>query len=135
MSTILESFSQRREFVRIPVEIPVRYKFLSREIDLGNESILEGTCSSLGGGGLILCGRIPSFNWIPALLMGKIQLGVNLLLPSVDVAVKGLCHVAWIDEIPENKDRCVVGLKFLEISKEEQDLILKYLIKSQMRKS
>ena len=82
MTSVIESFSQRREFVRLHTEIPVRYKFLSKEVEIPEDSVFEGSTSQIGGGGLMLHGRIPSFNWIPALLMGKIHLGVNLLLPS-----------------------------------------------------
>ena len=134
MTSVIESFSQRREFVRLHTEIPVRYKFLSKEVEIPEDSVFEGSTSQIGGGGLMLHGRIPSFNWIPALLMGKIHLGVNLLLPSLDQAIKGLCQVSWIEEIPENRDRCSVGLRFIDIQKEDQDQVMKYLIRSQVRR-
>ncbi|MEM7260527.1 MAG: hypothetical protein AAF488_00955, partial [Planctomycetota bacterium] len=91
MSTRFELNSTRREFVRIQTDMPVRYKFLSKDVDLGTDQIFEGTTNCLSGGGLLLSGRLPSLNWIPALLMGKIHLGVNLLLPSSDDPVKALC--------------------------------------------
>ncbi|PCJ15501.1 MAG: hypothetical protein COB10_00970 [Planctomycetota bacterium] len=134
VTSVIESFSQRREFVRLHTEIPVRYKFLSKEVEIPEDSVFEGSTSQIGGGGLMLHGRIPSFNWIPALLMGKIHLGVNLLLPSLDQAIKGLCQVSWIEEIPENRDRCSVGLRFIDIQKEDQDQVIKYLIRSQVRR-
>ncbi|HIG06374.1 MAG TPA: PilZ domain-containing protein [Planctomycetes bacterium] len=134
LTTSIESYSQRREFVKLPTEIPVRYKFLSKEIEISEESVFEGSTSQIGGGGLMLHGKIPSYNWIPALLMGKIHLGVNLLLPSLDHAIKGLCQVAWIEEITENRDRCTLGLRFTDIEKEDQDQVMKYLIRSQVRR-
>jgi c-di-GMP-binding flagellar brake protein YcgR len=134
VTTVFEYHSQRREFVHTNTDIPIRYKFLSKEIELDNEAIFEGTTSNLAGGGCLLVGKIPSFNWIPAILMGKIRLGINMLLPSVDRPVKSLCKVAWIEEIPENRERVVMGLRFEDITKEDQDQVMKYLIRTQMRK-
>lgn len=134
MSSRFEFNSNKREFVQINTDIPVRYKFLSKTIELGVDEIFEGTTNCLSGGGCLLQGRIPSLNWIPALLMGKIHLGINLLLPSSDLPIKVLCGTGWIEEIPEGSDRCVLGLKFAELDKEMEDQVLKYLIKAQMTK-
>ncbi len=134
MTTVFEYHSQRREFVHTSTDIPIRYKLLSKEIKLDKDEIFEGTTSNLAGGGCLLVGRIPSFNWIPALLMGQIRLGINMLLPSVDKPVKSLCKVAWIEEIPESRDRIVMGLRFEDIHKDDQDQVMKYLIRAQMRK-
>ena len=134
MTTVFEYHSQRREFVHKNTDIPIRYKCLSKEMELDSEEVFEGTTSNLAGGGCLLVGRVPSFNWIPALLMGQIRLGINMLLPSVDKPVKSLCKVAWIEEIPESRDRIVMGLRFEDITKEDQDQVMKYLIRTQMRK-
>jgi len=134
VTTVFEYHSQRREFVHTSTDIPIRYKLLSKEIKLDKDEIFEGTTSNLAGGGCLLVGRIPSFNWIPALLMGQIRLGINMLLPSVDKPVKSLCKVAWIEEIPESRDRIVMGLRFEDIHKDDQDQVMKYLIRAQMRK-
>jgi len=134
VTTVFEYHSQRREFVHTSTDIPIRYKLLSKEIQLDKDEIFEGTTSNLAGGGCLLVGRIPSFNWIPALLMGQIRLGINMLLPSVDKPVKSLCKVAWIEEIPESRDRIVMGLRFEDINKDDQDQVMKYLIRAQMRK-
>ncbi|MFN0059513.1 MAG: PilZ domain-containing protein [Planctomycetota bacterium] len=134
MSTRIEKSSARREFIKINTDVPVRYKFLSKDLDLGADQIFEGTTTCFSGGGLLLQGRIPSMNWIAALLMDKIQLGVNILLPSCDQPIKALCRVSWIEAIPEGSDRCSIGLDFENIEKDMQDQVLKYLIKSQMTK-
>jgi len=134
LSTRFEFNSSKREFVRLNTDVPVRYKFLSKDIDLEVDKIFEGTTNCLSGGGLLLHGKIPSFNWIPAMLMNKIQLGVNLLLPSCGDPVKALCAVSWLEEFQDGNDRAVIGLRFMDIEKEHQDAILKYLIRAQMTK-
>lgn len=124
--------SEKRDFVRIHTDIPVRYKFLSRSIPLEAEGIYEGTTSNLSGSGLLLVGRIPGMSWIPGLLMSDILIGANILLPLMDAPIKALCRVAWMEAFEKGSDKCAMGLRFKEISKENQDDILKYIIKAQI---
>ena len=124
--------SVRIEFHKLHTDIPVRYKFLSKSIELGTDQVFEGTTAKLGGSGCLMNGKIPRLNWVPAILMGKVLLGVNLLLPSSDEPIKALCKVAWIEAMTEDSDRVVMGLQFMDISKESQDQITRYLIRSQI---
>ena len=124
--------SARREFVKINTEIPVRYKFLSRVLDLGDESIYEGTTSRISAHGFLLLAKIPQMSWIPGLLTEKIVIGVNILVPSLDVPVKALARVAWVEAMTEGSEKCALGLTFKEISKANQDELLKYMIRSQL---
>ena len=66
------------------------------------------------------------------LLMSEILVGVNVLLPSLDAPIKALTRVGWIESFVKGSDKCAMGLKFKEISKENQDEILKYIIKAQI---
>ena len=132
MSLSVEITSSKSEFVRLPTDIPIRYKFLCKVMPLDSDQIFEGFTRNMSGEGCLLVGKVPSLNWIPAMLMKKILVGVNLLLPSLDAPIKGLCRVSWIEEMPEGSDRCVLGLRFEDITKENQDEIMKYIIKTQM---
>jgi len=124
--------TEKREFVRIHTDIPVRYKFLSRSIPLDSEGIYEGTTANVSGSGLLLVGKLPGMSWIPGLLMGEILIGANILLPLLDMPIKALARVAWIEAFQKGSDKCAMGLRFKEISKENQDEILKYIIKAQI---
>lgn len=126
--------TEKREFVRIHIDVPIRYKFLSRVVDIDDDAVYEGTTSNLSGAGLLLVGKLPSVSWIPGLLMGKILLGINLILPSLELPIKALCRVAWVEALEEGSEKCAMGLKFREITKENQDEIMKYIIKAQMTK-
>ncbi len=124
--------SERREFVRIKVDIPVRYKFLSKAVEV-TEEIYEGTTGDLGGGGILLVGRIPNPAWYVGLLTQQIVVGVNLLLPATADAIKALCRVAWIESNEADGGRVAMGLKFKEISRDNLDEIFKFVIKSQLK--
>ena len=129
----LEYVTEKRDFVRLHTDIPIRYKFLSKTIDIGEE-VHEGVTTNLNASGLLLVGRVPSISWIPALLMEEIIIGLNLLLPSLEVPIKALSKESWIESFPRGTDRCALGLSFNEISKPQQDEILKYIIKAQISK-
>ncbi len=126
--------SEKREFVRINTDIPIRYKFLSKSVPLDGQGIFEGSTANVSGSGLLLVGKVPSISWIPGLLTEDILIGINMLLPSLDMPVKALTRVSWVEAMVKGNDRCAMGLKFKEIAKEQQDEILKYIIKAQIAK-
>jgi c-di-GMP-binding flagellar brake protein YcgR len=123
--------SERREFVRIRVDVPVRYKFLSKAVPVPEE-VYEGTTGDLGGGGLLLVGRVPDDALIVHMLTQKVVLGVNLLVPASQEPVKALCRVAWL-EAAEAAGRVAMGLKFKEISRDSLDEIFRFVIKAQLK--
>ena len=125
---------ERRQFVRIQTDIPVRYKFLSKTVPVEDEGIFEGTTCNLSSHGLLLVGKLPGLSWIPGLLMGEIVLGINVLLPSADQAIKALTRVSWIEAFEKGSEKCALGVKYQEISKEAQDEILRYIIKAQIKR-
>ena len=124
--------SVRIEFHKLHTDLSIRYKFLSKTIDLGTDHIFEGTTCRLGSKGCLLTGKIPSLNWIPAMLQGKILMGLNMLIPSADTPIKALAKVMWVEAMSEGSDRLTLGIEFVDIPKECEDVITKYLIKSQM---
>jgi c-di-GMP-binding flagellar brake protein YcgR len=123
--------SERREFVRIRVDVPVRYKFLSKVTEVPDD-VFEGTTGDLGGGGLLLVGKVPSEDLYVHLLAQRVVVGINLMLPSGEAPVKALCRVAWI-EATDSASRVAMGLKFKEISRDSLDEIFRYVIKAQLK--
>jgi c-di-GMP-binding flagellar brake protein YcgR len=125
--------SEKREFTRVRVTVPVRYKFLCNDMDHPDlTKVHEGTTRDLSGGGLLLRGRIPQLEWLPTLLAGKMKVGVNLILPTFDLPVKALTRVSWVEGMEEETLKADMGLRFREITKEAQDEIVRYIIKTQM---
>jgi c-di-GMP-binding flagellar brake protein YcgR len=128
-----EYLTEKREFVRIQTEIPIRYKFLSKAVEIDDTQVYEGVTTNLSGSGLLLLGKLPSVSWIPALLMEDIIIGLNLILPALDHPIKALGRVAWVEAFQKGSDRCALGLRYKEIAKPHQDEILKYIIKAQIQ--
>lgn len=125
--------SERREFIRISVSVPVRYRFLCEEMDHPELTMMwDGDTSNLSGGGLLLRARIPDYDWLPSLLGGRMQVGVNLILPECDLPVKALARVAWIEGLDETSGVAMLGLVFREITRDAQDEVLRYVIQTRM---
>ncbi len=124
--------SERRDYVKLKSEVTVRYKFLSREVEI-EDKIREGFTTNLGGGGMLLVGQIPEPNWYEELLRERVVMGLNILLPSEADPVKTIGHVVWIEGHPDLANRVGIGLTFKEIAREARDAILRFVIRAQLR--
>ncbi|MFA5794574.1 MAG: PilZ domain-containing protein [Candidatus Brocadiia bacterium] len=123
----------RREYVRVRADIPVRYKFLAKHIqDPKIEDIYQGVTNNISGGGILLCGVVPDIGWLSDLLMQRIVIGVNFVLPGDQEVIKALTRVSWIDAMDENSKKCQMGLKFKEVTSLDRDKIFKFIIRSQL---
>lgn len=133
MSTFSRSFDpERREFVRVRAELPVKYKFLSQDAVFVSDEVFDGTTSNISGAGILLVGPMPNSDWIAGLLMERIVVGVNVFLPGEPEPIKALTRTAWIETLDERAQRCSIGLRFREVTKENLDRIFKFVIKAQM---
>jgi len=125
--------SDRREYVRIRSELLVRYKFLGSSISDPNlEKIYEGKATNISGGGIMIKGTIPDPHWIPELLMQRMVIGINFMLPNEEEPVKTLTRAAWIENLDENAHLCMIGLKFKEITTKDTDKIFRFIIRNQL---
>ena len=123
--------SERRDFVRVAVSLPVRYKFLTPGADKRDVGVYDGTTSNISAGGILLRGKIPSNDWLVEMLLQKVVLGINMLLPGTQEPVKALARVAWVEGLTAQA-QCSMGLLFKEVSRETQDRIVQFIIRSQM---
>lgn len=124
---------EKREFIRLPIAVPVRYKFLSRELaGKDMEAIYEGMSQNIGAGGLLLRAKLPDSSWLSRLLTRRMYIGINLLLPNAERPVKALCRVIWSSSVQGETGHVVVGLEFQEITNKDRDTITQYIIKAQM---
>ena len=123
---------ERREFVRIPMALPVRYKFLSHaDVKADLDVVHEGSSQNIGTGGLLLKAKLSDTSWLNLLLTRAMLIGVNVLLPNQPSALKALCRVAWSSAVEEG-NHIAFGLSFQEITQEDRDRITQYIIRAQM---
>ena len=123
---------EKREFVRVRAAVQVRYRYLAKEsTDAAIDEIYEGTSNNLGGGGLLLAGRVPNPEWISDLLTHRILVGVNVFLTD-DEYVKALTKVSWVETVDPSLGTCNIGLKFQDISTSDKDRLFRYIIKTQI---
>ncbi|MFC1587416.1 PilZ domain-containing protein [Planctomycetota bacterium] len=128
-----EAEGEHREFVRIRVEIPVRYKFVTKLEDnvTATERIFEGFTRNISAGGFLLVGRIPNTDYLAKLLTEQIVIGVNMNLPSYGV-IKALVRVAWVEAFKEDSKTIRMGCMFKEVNRDAADEIFKFVIRQQM---
>ncbi len=124
---------ERREFVRVRLEIPVTYRFvchLRQDPELDHQ--YRGSTSNISAGGLLLHGEIPLIPWIPELLMQKMLIAVSMALPDGGGAIKALARTAWLEPVEEPSLRCHMGLAFREITSTDRDRVFQFVMRSLM---
>jgi len=121
-------------FVKVSVDVPVRYKFLSKTIEVKDNEVHEGHTNNLSGSGVILIMKIPDGETLSGLLSNDILVGLNIMLPSQDDTLKALSKTSYIEALPEMPGKCGLNLRFLDMPKEDSDQILRYTIRSQITK-
>jgi c-di-GMP-binding flagellar brake protein YcgR len=125
---------ERRDFVKISVDIPVRFKFLSKTIEVKDPDVHEGSTSNISGSGLVLVTKIPDGDSLTHLLTNELVVGLNILLPSQNEAIKALAKLSYVEALPEMPGKCGLSLRFLDMPKESSDQILRYTIRAQITK-
>ena len=123
--------SERRTYVRVKAEIPIRYKFFSQEGAPGLEEELEGVTKNVSAGGILLVAQIPNMDWITTLLRQKMYVGVRMELTGGE-QVRALARVAWVGAMDEEARTCDLGLSFKEITKADQEKLFQYFIGTRM---
>jgi c-di-GMP-binding flagellar brake protein YcgR len=125
--------SEKREFVRVGVAVPVTYRLISQSPDITvPDDYLEGETQNIGAGGILLVGAMPRADLVTELLMQKVVVGVRIFLPGEEKPVEALARVAWLEAIDQEEHRCSLGLAFKEITSDAQDTIFRFIISSRM---
>lgn len=124
---------ERREFVRVSLEIPVTYRFLSQHRNDGElNHTYRGATQNISTGGLLLRGEIPLIPWIPELLMQKMLIGVSFGIPDNGSPIRALTRVVWLEAMEDPTLRCRMGLTFREITTTDRERIFQFVLKSLM---
>ncbi|HUW57746.1 MAG TPA: PilZ domain-containing protein [Planctomycetota bacterium] len=125
--------SEKREFVRVGVAVPVKFRLISQHPELTvPDDYLDGETQNIGAGGILLVGPIPRSDLVTELLVQKVVVGVRIFLPGEEKPVEALARVAWLEAIDEEQKQCSLGLAFKEITSEAQDTLFRFIISSRM---
>ncbi len=120
--------SDRRDYPRLKRSIPIRYKFLSSSVkDPAMDRVCDGVTQNVSMGGLLLVGPVPRLDWLKDLLLGRITLGLNLILPDQTYPVKVLARVAWLEATDEQAISLRIGLRFIEVPAEHRKVLSDFL--------
>ncbi len=120
--------SDRRDYPRLKKTIPVRYKFISSHVkDPAMDRVCDGTTQNVSMGGLLLMGPVPRLDWVKDLLLGRITIGVNLIVPSQVHPVKVLARIAWIEAMDEGAINMRMGLRIIEVPTEHRKVLSDFL--------
>lgn len=128
----MSSASERRQFIRVSTEVPVRYKFIEVAGGKRGDVAHEGTTANLSAAGMLLHGQVPELGWVIELLTQRLVLGTNLMLPGEAEPIRALSRVVWVETVDEATKRCAMGLVFREITKADQDRVFRFVIRAQM---
>ena len=124
-----ETGSDRRDYPRLKCTLLVRYKFLSTTLkDPALETIYEGTTTNLSMGGLLMTGPIPHLDWLKDLLLGRISVGINFVLPGHEVPVKALSKLSWLEAKDEEAMSFRIGLRIVDIPGDHRRTLSEFLM-------
>ncbi len=113
METRTDNVTERRRFQRIDSNLPVRYKNIkTATVPMG--SLTKDICE----GGI----RFKTNEFISL----ACRLVVEITLPTVQRPIKAISKVAWIRKLSSG-EQYELGNQFLEISKEDRNLITDYV--------
>jgi c-di-GMP-binding flagellar brake protein YcgR len=126
--------SGRKDYVKVSVDVPVRYKFLSKTVEVKDQDVHEGHTNNISGSGLMLVAKTPDGETLTGLLSNEILAGLNILLPSQNEAIKALAKLAFVEAMPEMPGKCGLSFRFLDLPKDASDVILRYTIRAQITK-
>jgi len=122
--------SEKRQFVRIPVDLRIDYRFIRQPTSPGSDAVLAGHSGNIGAGGLLLVGQIPENDLIADLLMRRVIVALDIHLPGAEQPIRALSRVAWLEAIDPDRNACAMGLTFKEITVEAQDELFRFIINS-----
>ncbi|MFZ7104615.1 MAG: flagellar brake protein [Peptococcaceae bacterium] len=114
---------QRRNFVRIPINITIEHKLVVKgEAQTQDNKFIKSLTRDLSGGGTQFISKI-KYN------KGDI---LEIKLHLYDDLVCAKARVMWVfNEISNDTERFLVGIKFMDISEKTRDSIIKFVFAKQ----
>lgn len=124
--------TERRQFVRIPLNVPVKFTLLSSESGARVGAAFTGKTHNIGAGGILVAGDMPPVEDVTALIVQRLVLVGQIDLPDDPDPVWFLGRVAWIEDIDTDEGTCTLGVMFKELTQLDRDRIYQFVIRSTM---
>ena len=121
-------------FGKVKVEVPVRYKFISKVVEVTDETVHAGRSNNFSSKGIVLQGKLPSDELLGHLLRGEVYVGMNIMLPNREEPIKALGKIFWIEVDEKRPEWCEMGANFVEIDKDAKDALVRFTIRAQITK-
>lgn len=115
---------EQRVFYRIPISLPVRYRF---EVP-GQAAVSgDGSTVNLSAGGLLLRCRPPQEPILMGLIAGRGQVEIGIELPGSG-PLQATGQPMWAER--PGGGECLIGLRFLDLDEEKQGRLRAFVLAS-----
>jgi c-di-GMP-binding flagellar brake protein YcgR len=114
------------------IDVNVLYKFISKDMEIPDSQVHQGTSKDLSSTGITLRSMIPDAPVLYALVTGKTYVGLNIILPTREAPIKALSRCVRIEIDEQDPRYALFGLKFVTIEKADKDELVRFTIRSQI---
>ncbi|MBI4569724.1 MAG: PilZ domain-containing protein [Planctomycetes bacterium] len=123
---------ERREFIRIAVELVVRYRFLPLPASGEGESpapLRQGFTANISQSGLVLVCELPPEDLLVPMLKKQVELEIRFAVPDTGSPreATGRTRIAWID-LDIVAQQCQLGLEFVDLAERDRVALFKYAL-------
>ena len=128
---------ERRENVRIYLSASADFIFINDERSAELSKQRSGEIKNISATGVLL--EIDELNetWKDGLFTGVIKIALEIKLPGLERPIRALARMVWLSKLwkeKESREKYVLGLNFVDITTQSQDLIKDYIIASYLKK-
>lgn len=121
-------FFERRKHYRITKKVKVKYKFISQFPQLEVPESYEAVTKNISTTGLLLKAEIPKPEIVSDMMLKKIMVFLEIFLPGEKRPLKATAEMRWIENIDASKNAYSIGLKFVDMTQEDKNLLTKFIL-------
>jgi c-di-GMP-binding flagellar brake protein YcgR len=130
-SNAMSYFIEKRKHYRMSKEIKVRYRYLFQSPQQPElTKFFEATTKNISTTGVLIKGQIPQPVLISDLMQGKVLVFLEIHLPKAKTPVVAMAQLRWVESVDIGNNLYNMGLKFVEISHEDKNVLTKFILNS-----
>jgi hypothetical protein len=119
---------ERRKYVRLDSVFPVQFRLLSLDGSLSMSDWIQGFTSDISKGGICLEVNNLKPELAKLLKNRQVKLSLEIEMPIVRNPVKAQAKIAWVEDIPDQPNRYLIGLSYENIDAAQNSRILRYAL-------